>query len=63
MDKKNNISNFLKSNLFHYIYSIDHNGIFDHMYCTKPGNLLNIYNIKLKYQNLIQVVPNFREAL
>ena len=45
------------------MYSLDHNDLFDHTYCTEHGNLWNIYNIKLKYQNLIKVVPNFQEAL
>ena len=25
------------------MYSIDHNGILDHIYNTDPGNVLNIY--------------------
>ena len=34
------------------MYSVDHNDIFDHMYCYVPGNLLNIQNVMLKYQYL-----------
>ena len=24
-----------------FVYSIDHNDILDHIYCTEPGNLFN----------------------
>ena len=43
------------------MYSVDHNYIFDHMYCYEPGNLLNILNVLLKYQYLTKVVLNFKE--
>ena len=45
------------------MYSVDHNDIFDHMYCIEPGNLLNILNIMLKYLYLVKVILNFKEAL
>ena len=38
------------------MYSVEYNGIFDHMYCTKPCILLNIQKIMLKYQFLAKVV-------
>ena len=44
------------------MYSIDHNDIFDYMFCTEPGNLLNIYGILLKNQSLIKLVVNFKET-
>ena len=38
-------------------HSVDHNGIFEHMYSIDPGNELNIYcNINI-------VVLNLKEAL
>ena len=49
-DTKNKVSKFWKSKVYHV--SVDHNDIFDHMYCYEPGNLLNIQNIMLKYQYL-----------
>ena len=43
------------------MYSVDHKDIFDHAYCTKPGNLFKIYKI-MKYQYLTKVVSNLKEA-
>ena len=37
------------------MYSVYHNDIFVHMYCTEPGNLLNIKNCMFKYQYLTNV--------
>ena len=34
------------------MYSLDHNDILYHMYCTDPDNLLNSQNTMLKYQYL-----------
>ena len=46
------------------MYSVDHNVIFEHMYCTEPGNLFNIKNIMLEYLYLhvTKVVLNFNKA-
>ena len=45
------------------MYYVDHNDILDHMRCYEPGNLLNIQNVMLKYQNLTKIALNFKEAL
>ena len=45
------------------MYSVDHNDIYNRMNCYAPGNLLNIQNVMLKYQNLTKMALNFKEAL
>ena len=43
-----------------FVFSVDHNGIFDHMYGTQSGILLNI----LKYHvDLTKIILYFKEAL
>ena len=45
-----------------FYVSVDLNKIFDHMYCTKPGKLLNIQNVMLKNRHLTKLVLNLKEA-
>ena len=45
-----------------FIFSEDHNEIFDHKYRMDPGNLLSIQYSMLKYQYLTSVLLNFKEA-
>ena len=46
-----------------FIYTVEHNGIFDSMYFYESGNLLNIRNVMLKYPYSTKVALNFKETL
>ena len=38
------------------MYYVDHNDIFNLMYCTEPGNLLNIFNYHIEGSTQVEGV-------